>query len=456
MGHLIDDHQGNELGAADSIPPGQSRSGPVWSGRLRRSRPLAIVVATVALAIGVAVALAVRGPGLTTRDRDWQRDVAYLARELPAVHVGGLTSTSKAAWLAAAARLEAQVPHLSDGQIIVGLARMVAMLHDDETQLILPQSRALPFAATWIGSRLYLTILPAADRGLLGAQLVAVNGHPIGVVMARLGAVIDQQDPGLARAAEVDFGGIDSQFPSYLNNPNLLVWLGLARTPDRATLTVQTPAGRVQTATLPSLANRKGAKPPPWSELPQALYQQDSSAPYWLKVLPVQHAVYLKYNQCLDDDGFQRLSAEAVGVLRVHPGYRLIVDLRDNPGGDSDPFLALIADIRAAAAVNRHGRVIGLVNGLTDSSATVDAYNLSQQTNAVLMGQQVADPIDEYGNNDGELRLPYHGLLVQYTTLVVNPQLTRYGSPNIVVAPTLDDLLTGTDPVLAAALSYRG
>ena len=39
---------------------------------------------------------------------------------------------------AAAARLEAEVPRLTDGQLIVGMARMVAMLHDDETQVILP------------------------------------------------------------------------------------------------------------------------------------------------------------------------------------------------------------------------------------------------------------------------------------------------------------------------------
>ena len=39
---------------------------------------------------------------------------------------------------AAAARLEAEVPRLTDGQVIVGMARMVAMLQDDETQVILP------------------------------------------------------------------------------------------------------------------------------------------------------------------------------------------------------------------------------------------------------------------------------------------------------------------------------
>ena len=163
--------------------------------------------------------------------------------------------------------------------------------------------------------------------------------------------------------------------------------------------------------------------------------------------------MYLKYNRCLDNDGFQRLAARALAVLRQHPGWRLIVDLRDNRGGDSEPFLALIKDIQADPAVDRVGRVFGLLNSLTDSSASVDAYALSHQTHALLIGQQVADPIDEFGN-DGMMLLPHYGVVVQYTTKVVNPGKVRFGIPDMIVAPTLQDWLTGTDPVLAAALSY--
>jgi hypothetical protein len=133
-------------------------------------------------------------PALSVRDRNWQQDVAYLARELPLAHAGGLAGVRRAAWLAAAWRLQGQVPRLTDGQAIVGMARMVAMLHDDETQLILPAPAAYPFAARWIGSGIYLMGAPAADRWLLGARLVAVDGHPVREVVAKLRAEIDYQD----------------------------------------------------------------------------------------------------------------------------------------------------------------------------------------------------------------------------------------------------------------------
>src|SRR5262249_46246988 len=109
--------------------------------------------------------------------------------------------------------------------------------------------------------------------------------------------------------------------------------------------------------------------------------------------------------------------------------------------------------IKADPAINRRGRIFGLVNDFTASSATLDSYHL-RQTNALLIGQQVADPIDEFGNNNYLLRLPHYSVLVQVTTAGINPAKTRFGIPDIVVAPTLRDWLTGQDPVLARALAY--
>lgn len=404
---------------------------------------LAISGGTVAALAAGRSALPGQRSGTPVRDQQWRADISYLATRLPLVHVDGLTGTTWPAWRSAAARLASRVPQLTNGQVIAGMAHLVAMLRDDETQLVLPPSPAYPFGARWVGSGLYLVSLPSADRQLLGSRLVAVDGLPIAAVLARLRAEIDYQDPGLAKDMEA----------RYLTNARLLSWLGVTRSAGSAQFTVRTAGGKLESIRLASFDGRGPAS----VHVPLSpLYLQHQEKPYWLRVLTGQHAVYLKYNQCLPDRGFQRLAARALRILRQRPGYRLIVDLRDNGGGDSAPFLALIAGIRADPAVNRRGRIFGLINGFTDSSASVDSYHLRSQTNALLIGQQVADPIDEYGNDNGLLRLPHYGIAIQYTTTVVNRTGTRFGIPNITVAPTVRDLLTGTDPVLAAALHYRG
>jgi hypothetical protein len=153
-------------------------------------------------------------------------------------------------------------------------------------------------------------------------------------------------------------------------------------------------------------------------------------------------------------NGFPRLAAKALALLRKHPGYRLIVDLRNNPGGDGQPFQALVNGISEDPAVNRRGRIFGLVNGLTDSSATLDAGSLGLGTRTIMIGQPAEDPIDEYGNGGYFLTLPYFRIQVQYTTAVVNGRKTRLGVPDIYVAPTIRQILAGQDPVLRAALNY--
>ncbi len=411
---------------------------------------MAAAVAVLVLAAGTAAVLAGRGPGISARDRNWQQDIAYLARELPLAHVDGLTNVSLSAWTAAAHRLERQVPWLTNGQVIVGMARMVAMLRDDETQLILPPSAVYPFAARWIGNGLYLIGVPAADRWLLGAQLAAVDGHPMQQVVAALRAEIDYQDAGVARGWEVGWDQVSPSNPGYLNDASLLYWLGVTRSPTQAEFTVRTARAGLQTIRLTAAGD---GSVPRISSVPSPLYLRNPGQPYWLQILARQRLVYLKYNQCLPGAGFQQLAARALAVLRAHPAYRLVVDLRDNLGGYTQPFQALILGIMADPAIDRRGRIFGLINDFTGSAAAADSYTLRQATNALLIGQQAADPLGDFGNAR-PLRLPHYGVLIEVTTEVVNAAQTRYGIPDIVVAPTLHDWLAGQDPVLAEALAY--
>jgi hypothetical protein len=434
--------------APDIIEHAPRRIRPAWL----RGPVLAVAVVVIVAVVAVIVAGS-RPPAPSARDQHWQRDVAVLARRLPQVHAEGLTHVTPAAWHAAAARLEAQVPRLSNGQVLVGLARLVALLHDDETQLMLPDSPVYLFNAQWVGSGLYLTAVPSADRGLLGARLLAVDGHPMAEVESRLRAVIDFQDPGTARAREIGLDQVSLESPGYLNNANLLAWLGLASSPRGATFTLRLAGGGLRRVWL-AAHGRDNGPVPPVAAIPAPLYLQRRDEPFWMRVLPRQHAVYLKYSQCLPNDGFQRLAARAMAVLDAHPGYRLIVDLRNNGGGDSTPFQSLLASIARDRALNRRGRVLGLINGLTASSATLDAGLLDHVTRGLLIGQQVSDPVDEFGNDNGLLRLPYNDVLIQYPTATVNSPRTPQGIPDLPVAPTVHDLLTGADPVLAAALAY--
>ena len=53
------------------------------------------------------------------------------------------------------------------------------------------------------------------------------------------------------------------------------------------------------------------------------------------------------------------------------------------------------------------------------------------------------------------VKVVHSHLVVTYTTKVVNPSGNRLATPDIVIVPTVSQVLAGTDPVLGPALSYR-
>jgi len=71
----------------------------------------------------------------------------------------------------------------------------------------------------------------------------------------------------------------------------------------------------------------------------------------------------------------------------------------------------------------------------------------------VLIGAPPMQP--RYGNWE-TFPLPHSGIIVQYTTKLVNGAGTVWGSPDVTVTPTLAQAMTGADPVLTAALNWVG
>jgi hypothetical protein len=410
---------------------------------------LAGIVAAVAVAGGCSGPSRSAPPPLPARDVRWQRDIAYLATKLPELRAGGLGQASGHAWDAAARTLEAQVPRLAEGQILVGMARMIAMIHDDETRIYFPQEPLYPFYSQWVGDGLYLLGTPPAYRGLLGSELLAIDGVPLSTVMTRVASTVDYEDPVLLRDDEA----------GAIVDAGLLNWLGITSSPAHAFFTVRTRSGRTENTQIRSNAAGQADWPPEWlvytqslDFVPLPLYQQDAASPYWLKVLPAQHAVYLKYNQCLSGYGFQQLAEQALALLKAHSDYRLIVDFRDNGGGDQEPFLSsLITGLQDSPQISP-ARIIGLVNQYTASSATGDAQAL-KQLGAALIGQTTAMSLDTWGN-DASFTLPGSGITIGYTTRQINGSMTPWATPTVTIQPTLAQLMNGTDPVLAAALRY--
>ena len=97
----------------------------------------------------------------TTRAAAWRQDLNYLATNLPALHVNAFFQTTRDEFNTAVQRLNDRIPELSDAEITVELARIVASISDAHTYIPLNQFAAgfhfYPIRLEWLSDGLFVT-----------------------------------------------------------------------------------------------------------------------------------------------------------------------------------------------------------------------------------------------------------------------------------------------------------
>jgi hypothetical protein len=129
---------------------------------------------------------------------------------------------------------------------------------------------------------------------------------------------------------------------------------------------------------------------------------------------------------------------------------KLIIDMRDNGGGDNTVgYGALVAPIKARADLNARGHLYVLVGPLTFSAAMNNAAQFQDETRAILVGQTIGERPNSY-QEPRQFQLPNSHLVVRASTLWY---AFRKSGPNVVapekeIIPSWDDVKAGRDPVL--------
>jgi C-terminal processing protease CtpA/Prc len=137
----------------------------------------------------------------------------------------------------------------------------------------------------------------------------------------------------------------------------------------------------------------------------------------------------------------------------AHVLKRVVIDLRQNGGGDS----RVISPLKSGLASRRKsiGHVYVLIGPATFSSAVDNATVLRRDLSATLVGEPSGGKPGGYGEIKF-LTLPNSKLVVQYTTKRFGPSGDAAPSmlqPDLPAPRTLADALTGRDPALAAAIA---
>jgi hypothetical protein len=151
--------------------------------------------------------------------------------------------------------------------------------------------------------------------------------------------------------------------------------------------------------------------------------------------------------------GYQELGEKARELFEFlddHPVERLVIDLRQNGGGDF--FMGrkhLIKPIVERPAINQKGKLFVLIGRQTFSAAMVNAIDFRKETNATLVGEPIGERPNSYSEND-EMTLPSSRLVVSYSTRYY--QFLEQDVPAVMpdqrVDPSWEAYKSGRDPAM--------
>ncbi len=171
--------------------------------------------------------------------------------------------------------------------------------------------------------------------------------------------------------------------------------------------------------------------------------------PIWWSTLP-GGALHVVYNQVQAASKDAAAPVLAAAADPRHPG--VIIDIRNNPGGNNQTYAALLEAVRDPRLRSRRVLVIGRA---TFSAAMNFAVDVEQSTDAVFVGEATGARPNLYGDVR-PVRMPSSGLVANVSSRYwpkAGPSDTRTAiEPDVKVEWTAKDFLAGRDPVLDAAV----
>jgi len=295
----------------------------------------------------------------------------------------------------------------------------------------------MPLDVTRFGEDYRITAVgPGLDRAL-GQRIAKIGGMPIAQAWTRALTLTPRGELSELR---------DGNALVYLTRGYALHGLGVIPDRNHAVYTLEDDSGHVFDIDVPGLKPDEDVKMKSgYSNA--ALRFQKTDEPFWCKALAADRAVYCAWHS------YQDLKAKAAAMFALIASAKpdkLIIDVRDNGGGDNIVgYAELVKPIEMRPDLNTRGHLYVLIGPLTFSAAMNNAAQFQDETKAILVGQTIGERPNSY-QEPRQFRLPNSHLVVRASTLWY---AFRKTGPNVVapekeIVPSWDDVKNGRDPVL--------
>ncbi|HTQ55926.1 MAG TPA: IPT/TIG domain-containing protein [Bryobacteraceae bacterium] len=393
------------------------------------------------MALGALLFLApARGPALT--GGQWQSDLQSMVSFLERTHPSLFFHVSSQDFNAAVNALNQDIPQMTDAQVTVAMMKLAAMVGDAHTAVTSPFA-PLPIRFRWFSDGLFVNAAAPEYSRAIGVKAIRIGNLPVDQAYNAISAAVSHENDYWVREMS----------ETYLATAEILSSLGVTSGPAPVPFVFQDMSGAQFTLQIaPSSENLLW--PPDSTTGFVPLWRSNGSVYYWFQFLPTTQTMYVAYNQCEQMSGlsFASFWSQVLAAIAAQPIHQLVVDLRNNTGGDSSIINPLLNSLSANAALRR--QTAAIIGQATMSSGMMNAAQLSG-LGIPLVGQPTGGDPNAYGNI-ATFNLPNSGLRVTCSTryyTVISGYTKDSVLPDVPVSYSSADYFARYDPFLAAALT---
>lgn len=409
-------------------------------------------------------------PRYTLTPEQWREDLRVMMAELPRVHRNLYHTTSAETFDSAAKALHVRIPTLARHEIILEMARIVALAGDGHTNIYPTRDaavgfRTLPVALYLFRDGLYVRAAHRIHADLAGAKVVRIGDATVDEAYGRV-------RPYVGRDNEM---GIRFFAPHLLAIPEVLHAAGLAPSADSVLFELAVgdstrvvwlrPIGAVDL--MPADADASWRRKQGWvdardrASAPEPLWisRDPEKVLWWFTVLPGSKTVYTQINQVRNGpaETFGEFTHRLLSAIDSAQADRLIIDLRLNRGGNGELLRPLVQGILKRPNVNARGNLLVLTGRSTWSAAQFLVDDLQKYADVTLVGEPSASKGNHYGDSR-RITLPNSGITVRAATTYWQAWLPHdqreWAAPDVAAGLSFSDYARNEDPVLTTALRF--
>ena len=323
-----------------------------------------------------------------------KQDLDTFRIKLPQKHKNLFAKISKEDFDKNIGRLEKKLGNLSKEEFEIELAKIIKKVGDEHTIVVPNFTKLFPLELDFFKEGIFYTKMN--NNCFTYGKLIKVGNKSTKSVIRKFKTVIQDGN-------EYYF---QSMFQSFIKIPNYLEGLNINK--DLTKLNLEFGNQKTTINSIPrkeyvSIRNRNSLR-----------YSKNKN--YWFDYQKDRKLLYINYSKCneIKDYPFSQFSEDVFKVISTEEVNKVVIDLRDNGGGNSAIIKPLLEKLKTSNLNNKNSLYV-LIGKITFSSALMNAITLKKDFKSTLVGEPTSGNINHYGEVRG-IQLPNTKAIVQFST----------------------------------------